>query len=169
MVYSGNFSFGIKQNAFRRNNRFRINPKNLSPRPKNAFRPTSVTYRSAKIRGRRSIGPLVPQYKGIPLLGYKKHSAFVHTLKRSAYSYQRRPLTSVEYTHIRSGLSKQANAAYLHKVGFIRNKQFKQGRQQLKSAGYRRSYIRPTSKVVYSPRVHSRYRRNYKGQFAGSM
>lgn len=162
------FSVGIKRNAFSRNNRFRINPKELSKSPRNAYRPVSVTYRPAKIRGRRSVGPFVPQYAGVPLLGYKKQAAFVHTLKRSPYNYKRRPITQTEYTFIRSGLSKQANAAYLHRVGFIRNKQFREGRQQLRAAGYRRSYIQPARKVVYSPRTHRRYRRNYKGQFAGS-
>lgn len=163
------FSVGIKRNAFSRNNYFKINPRELNNRPRNAYRPVSVTYRSAKIRGRRSIGPFVPQYRGTPLLGYKRHGAFVHSMKRSVYSYKRRPLTRSEYTHIRSGLSKQANAAYLHRMTFARNKQFKQGRQQLKSVGYRRSYIQPHRKVVYSPRTHRKYRRNYKGQFAGSF
>lgn len=166
----GGFSVGLKRNAFSKvNSRYKINPKNLSPRPVNNYRPTSVTYQGAKIRGRRSIGPFVPQFQGIPLLGYKKQSAFVHTLKRSVYTHKRRPLTQSEYTAVRSGLSKQKNAAYMHRVTFIGRPEFKAGRNQLKSAGYRRSYVRPTAKVVYSPRVHRRYRRNYKGQFAGSM
>src|ERR687884_830161 len=96
-------------NGFSKNNRFKINPKVLGKSPKNAYRPTSVKFQGAKIRGRRSIGPIVPQFQGIPLLGYKKQAAFVHTLKRSAYSYHRRPLTTHEYTAIRSGLSKQKN------------------------------------------------------------
>jgi len=168
MMSGSGFSFSLKRNAFNVNSRYRINPKNLGPTPRNAYRPTSVRYQSAKIRGRRSIGPVVPQFRGMPLLGYKKQAAFVHTLKRSAYSYKRRPLTSAEYTAIRSGLSKQANAAYMHRVKFAGTREFREGRSQLKSAGYRRSYVMPRSRVVYSPRVHRKYRRNYKGQFAGS-
>lgn len=173
LSYKG-ISFTAKSNR----NRNKIYPKQLSTHPLNTRKPTSIKYGVAKIRGARAIPGtrIVPRLtrNNYPLLGYKKQGAFVHSLKKSGLSTipyanrRRRPLTRGEYTAIRSGLSKQANAAYMHRTTFLWNKEFKAGRTQLHSVGYRRSYVRPLSHATFSHRTQRRYKRGAHGQFAGS-
>jgi hypothetical protein len=164
---------GIRFTPKARQPRGKINPVSLGAHPANKLKATSVKYKTAKIRGARTLGPIpivprIPQ-TNYPLLGYKKHGSFVHTLKRSGIKKYHRPLTRGEYTAIRSGLTKQSNAAYLHRRGSL--KQFKTGTSQLHSVGFRRSYISPHNKVVYSKRVaggHKRrtyYSRGFHGHF----
>lgn len=160
---------GVRLTPKARQARGKINPISLGHSPSANLRPTSVKYKTAKIRGARQLGPvpIVPRFpgSGYPILGYKKHASFVNTLRRSGPKKTRRPLTRGEYTAIRSGLTKQADVAYKHRVTFAFRKEFKAGGRQLKAAGYRRSYVQPLNKVVYRSR---RIRRDSHGRFAGT-
>lgn len=161
---------GVRLTPKARQPRGKINYASLGTHPASStLRPTSVRYKSAKIRGARTLGPipLVARWPGTgkPILGYKKHAAFVHGLRRSGPKKTRRPLTRGEYSTIRSSLSKQSNIAYKHRLTYLGRKDFHAARKQLASVNYRRSYLQPTSKVVYRAR---RVRRDSQGRFAGS-
>jgi hypothetical protein len=176
---------GIKFTSKAKSNRNLIHPRQLPLHPSSNKRPTSVGYKVAKIRGARPFPGtrIVPRIgaTNYPLFGYKKHGAFVHSLSRKGLSTvpnlgnrYRRNLTRHEYTSIRSGLSKQANASYMHRFSFPVRKEFHAGRAQLHSVSFRRSYIKPLSKVTGKGAYHGHghhnvnVRRGQHGHFAGS-